>query len=611
MTVGIVFILIMSTTFFYMYLPRRIKDTLLKQEISNARTLVEVISVGASEALRNYDYKLLAYSIDIANKFPNAEYIVFLDAQNVSIASYNPRNLTIDSSSYLMGFGLIQVERFLTIKSPLLDQNEQLGSILLRYSLQNLLETIAGVEKTILFVAVTILTGGSILALGLSNLITFPIRKLVAASNQVIDGNLGAKVEVTTSDELGLLSKTFNLMVLSIRENSRTLEQANEELYTQKESLNDYNQLLQSSSEQLRLNEAKFRGVLYNAPDSLVIANSDRKIQLVNSQAEKIFGYSGDELRQMDVSELFAPLFKQTFLKVHDKLLNGNDENAVIAGVELMGKQRNGTQFSVELSVGSFEVEGQIWTCNAIRDITSRKKTESELIRINEKLELKNQELESFSYSVSHDLRAPLRAVVGYSEILVEEYGEVLDEEGKKVMATIVKNTQKMSNLIDDILAFSKLGRLEMMSQQIDMKEMFQSVYNDLTFELNGRKIEYHLDDIVPAFGDASMIKQLVANLLSNAIKYTGKKELAIIEVKGEHSENGYIYSVKDNGVGFDMQYEDKLFGVFQRLHKEREFPGTGVGLAIVKRILDRHNGLIWVQSEIDKGTIFYFLINN
>ncbi|MDB5284872.1 MAG: hypothetical protein JWO06_3947 [Bacteroidota bacterium] len=221
-------------------------------------------------------------------------------------------------------------------------------------------------------------------------------------------------------------------------------------------------------------------------------------------------------------------------------------------------------------------------------------------------LELANKELGAFSYSVSHDLRAPIRAVSGYAGILLEEYGQVLDNEGKRLLGEVVRNAEKMGTLIDDLLAFSQLGRKEVKKSQVDMDDLTSLVLSELN-----SSVKHHATITVGALrtimGDRALIKQVLTNLLSNAIKYSSKKPEPVVEIKLKQEDGQMIYSVSDNGAGFDMQYANKLFGVFQRLHTEKEFPGTGVGLAIVERIIGKHGGRVWAEGKLGAGATFYF----
>jgi signal transduction histidine kinase len=232
---------------------------------------------------------------------------------------------------------------------------------------------------------------------------------------------------------------------------------------------------------------------------------------------------------------------------------------------------------------------------------------ETQLLSYTAQLENTNKELEAFSYSVSHDLRAPLRAIDGFSRILLEDYIDNLGEEGKRVLNVIRNNTQKMGQLIDDLLLFSHLGRQGLRASGIDIGKLAKAASEELKLAVPERKLKFTINTLIPAHGDQAMIRQVLINLLSNAVKFTRPKENATIEVGGEREGNENIYYVKDNGVGFDMQYVNKLFGVFQRLHSSEEFEGTGVGLAIVQRIIHRHGGRVWAEGKVNEGATFYF----
>ncbi len=240
---------------------------------------------------------------------------------------------------------------------------------------------------------------------------------------------------------------------------------------------------------------------------------------------------------------------------------------------------------------------------NLNRDLEQRVETRTA------ELEAANRELEAFAYSVSHDLRAPLRAIDGFSRILLEDHQASLDSEAQRLLANVRKATVKLGQLIDDILDFSRMGRREMEIGAIDIGQLARLAFEELRTEATGRNLRLVLHEMPPAWGDRAMIRQVLTNLLANAVKFTRTREDAVIEVGGQAVDEENLYFVKDNGVGFDMQYVGRLFGVFQRLHTTEEFEGTGIGLAIVKRIIARHGGRVWAEGRVDAGATIHFTL--
>jgi len=247
-------------------------------------------------------------------------------------------------------------------------------------------------------------------------------------------------------------------------------------------------------------------------------------------------------------------------------------------------------------------------------DITERRRSELKIVELHialeqraRQLEQTNQELESFSYSVSHDLRSPLRAIDGFSRILEEDYGPSLDQEGLRLLGVIRDNTRRMAQLIDDLLAFSRLGRKALVVSLVDMTALAQTAWQQLHEGRAAERVRLTIDRLPAIVADRALLLQVWTNLLSNAMKYSAMCDEPAIHVSASSNDAEVVYCVRDNGVGFDMRYLDKLFGVFQRLHSMEEFPGTGVGLAIVKRIVIRHGGRVWADSILGAGAQFYF----
>jgi light-regulated signal transduction histidine kinase (bacteriophytochrome) len=265
------------------------------------------------------------------------------------------------------------------------------------------------------------------------------------------------------------------------------------------------------------------------------------------------------------------------------------------------------------------DAEGNIrGVLGTYEDITERRKAEEEIRTLNAELEQRvaqrtaqleaaNKELEAFSFSVSHDLRAPLRAIDGFTRALEEDYGKTLDEEGRRLCVIIRRNTRHMYDLIDDLLALSRLNRTAMEHLATDTTSMVQSVYQELTTPEDRARIDFHVGSLPKVTADPILLRQVWTNLISNAVKFSAKRDRAQIAVDCRNEGEEDVFSIRDNGAGFDMQFADRLFGVFQRLHNSSEFEGTGVGLAIVQRIVHRHGGRVWARGEPERGATFCF----
>lgn len=275
--------------------------------------------------------------------------------------------------------------------------------------------------------------------------------------------------------------------------------------------------------------------------------------------------------------------------------------NELTAAFNTMARKLKGSYVSIE------NLEAEVARRREVE--AALRESEQRLRERSAELETINRDLEAFSYSVSHDLRAPLRAVDGFSRILLEDYEDRLDVEGKRLLHVVRDNTKKMGRMIDDILAFSRAGRLGINRTEIDMEVLARAAFVDLEPMIAGRNVRFEIGKLPCAYGDPAMIRQVLTNLIGNALKFTQSKEDVVIEVGGEPGDGEAVYYVKDNGIGFDMQYAHKLFGVFQRLHSAEKFEGTGIGLAIVHRIVTRHGGRVWAEGKVNEGATFYFTL--
>ncbi len=338
----------------------------------------------------------------------------------------------------------------------------------------------------------------------------------------------------------------------------------------------------------------------------------DRKGKLldVNDAYCRMSGYSRDELLQMHVAELDAVRTPEEMSRCIERLVEIGFER-----FETRHRKKNQEEFDVDVSASYLPAMDELLVF--ARDITRHKQAEREISSLNRELECRvrqrtaqleaaNEELESFSYSVSHDLRAPLRHMAGFLDLLNDHIGSGLDGTGRHYLEVVLDSVRQMGCLIDDLLAFSRAGRKEMCESRVDTALLFKRVREELTADLKGRTVDWIVGPLPVVMGDPALLKQVFVNLLSNALKYTGARTGAAIEV-GCQESGEWVFFVRDNGVGFDMRYADKLFGVFQRLHSSDDYEGTGIGLALVRRIIGRHGGRTWAEGAVDRGATFYF----
>ncbi|HCL00027.1 MAG TPA: hypothetical protein DHW42_08000, partial [Candidatus Marinimicrobia bacterium] len=397
--------------------------------------------------------------------------------------------------------------------------------------------------------------------------------------------------------------------------------------------------------------------LVQTAPVLYVAIGADGKTIMMNDFMLKILGYTKDEITGKDYLTSFVPEDDREMLAgVFNKLTSAHqatlNENRILT--------KDGSKYLVEWHGKPILNEKGLFQYffGVGIDITERRKSENELRKYHEhleelvkertkeledktvtiaksqealtylmedvndarqeleiaksRLEISNRDLEAFAYSVSHDLRAPLRHVDGFAELLMSQSADKLDEKGRSYLDKIITASQNMGTLIDDLLAFSRIGRKEIFKIPVELNSMIEKIKDELESDIKNRKVSWRVDQLGIVRADPTLIKQVFVNLMSNALKYTRPRKEAKIEIGLKKSdENEKIIYIKDNGVGFDMKYSDKLFGVFQRLHSSSDFEGTGIGLANVRRIINRHGGRVWAEAEIDKGAAFYISLPN
>jgi PAS domain S-box-containing protein len=359
------------------------------------------------------------------------------------------------------------------------------------------------------------------------------------------------------------------------------------------------------------------RQALHLAPDGVIVADTRGRIVLANTQAHRMFGYAEGELIGQSIEVLVPGGVRGRHAALREGYHRQPRTRPMGVGLDLVGRRKDGSEVPVEISLSPMRNDHGLLVTSIIRDITERKKTEhrirslnEDLARRNTELTAVNRELEAFSYSVSHDLRAPLRAIDGFSQALLEDHLDRLDEEGREHLHRVRAAAQRMAQLIDDLLDLSRVTRREMRRERVDLSALAREAIEQLRKADPGRAVEAEIADGAVAEGDPHLLRIVLDNLLGNAWKFTAKRPDARVEFGTTTTGEGErAFFVRDNGVGFDMAYADKLFGAFQRLHGMTEFPGTGIGLATVQRVVHRHGGRVWADATPGRGATFFFTL--
>ena len=381
----------------------------------------------------------------------------------------------------------------------------------------------------------------------------------------------------------------------------------------------------------LRESELKYRNLIEYSPDAIFI-NQEYKVTLVNKACLNLFGANNEqELLGKNLFELFHPDYHEN---IKNYIHIFKDQQTAPKSIELFGKpvhgkvieekiiRLDGKTTDVEVVAAPFPFGGINVVHFILRDITERRQAREKIRKLNSELELRvaertrqleqtYKELEAFSYSVSHDLRSPLRGIDGFSMALYDDYFHKLDDKAKDYIERIRAATKRMDELIDSLLNLSKVSRIQLIVETVNLSLLATEISDALKNSDKTRTAEIIIQGNLTAKGDTNLLRIVLENLLNNAWKFTSKKEKAVIEFGAVKEKSKIVYYVKDNGIGFDMKYANKLFGAFQRLHSAKEYPGSGVGLTTVQRIIRRHNGEVWVEGEVDKGAAFYFTIAN
>lgn len=353
-------------------------------------------------------------------------------------------------------------------------------------------------------------------------------------------------------------------------------------------------------------NEKKLQAIMDNTSSIIVLTDIDRRIIFVNRQYEKVFGLPKEIAAGRMIQDICPEGSARTLTGTSEILNNGKSVE-----IEETVVTPSGPRTYITSGFSLMDSDGRPYSLVFMfTDITDRKAAEKKTLHLNEELSQANKELDAFTHSVSHDLRAPLRAIEGLLKIILIDYGPKLGDEGRQLLLRVCANSAKMLQLIEDLLAFSRFSQRPLNSASIDMTELAKNVIEEIKPQIPGRHVDFEVEELPCAAGDINLIRQVFVNLLNNAVKFTAGKKEAFVKVGVLLKDtDAPVYYVKDNGAGFDMQFLERLFGIFQRLHSQKDFEGTGVGLALVQRIVSRHGGRVWAEGKPNEGAVFYFTL--
>jgi signal transduction histidine kinase len=442
--------------------------------------------------------------------------------------------------------------------------------------------------------------------------------KLIVGFQKGGQGDFEVRVAKSSNDEIGILSEYFNIFM--------------EKLSAYNKSLQQEIQFRKKSEEALKNSERRLIDIINFLPDVTFAINLEGKITIWNQAAEEYTGIKASEILNKGDYEYAIPFYgKRRPILINTvfnttELIESKYPYLARIGERVIGEAfvqspKHGKAYLLGTAAPLYDTEGNIiGAIESLRDITERKKAEDEITKLNQhlekrvakrtkQLEIANKELEAFAYSIAHDLRTPLRGINGFSQILLEEYQDKVDEQGKVYLHRVRAASQRMAQVIDDILALSRLIHAEMKIERLNLSQIAQEIAKNLSKLQPERNVVFKIQEGIVVHGDEHLLRIVLENMFENAWKFTSKHPTGNIEF-GIHEENKkMVYFVRDDGAGFEMKYVHKLFGPFQRLHSIEEFPGTGIGLATIQGIIQRHGGKVWAEGEVEKGATFYFTI--
>jgi PAS domain S-box-containing protein len=351
-----------------------------------------------------------------------------------------------------------------------------------------------------------------------------------------------------------------------------------------------------------------YKAVFDSAPDGVIITDQQGTILLVNNQVEKLFGYTKDELIDQKIELVIPKRLHSRHIDQRSGYTSNPSARKMGATKELWASRKDGSEFAVEISLSPIKLENKTLISAAIRDVTDKKKAESEIAAQNKKLQLQNKELEQFTYLASHDLQEPLRTLISFSHLIKEEYADKLDEEFNQYVDFIYESSNRMQDLVKGLMDYSRIGKVKKIAT-IDCNKVIDEVLSDMSMVIKEKNAKITVTKLPEILGYPTEIRLIFQNLISNSLKFTKEGNIPEININAKEVNDDWHFSIQDNGIGIDEKNLSKIFKIFRRLHNRNEYEGTGIGLSHCEKIIDLHGGKIWVDSKLGEASVFNFTI--
>jgi PAS domain S-box-containing protein len=611
----LVFIFLTGSFAFSLFDLTRAKEDLKKDAIEIA-TMAAEYSAASLNSGNSHEANDILLRLQTVEAVMDAE--LFRGDSSEPFASYHKLGAENNPVPHISTGNTLFAGGYLHVTRPVTYENKISGKIYMRFSTLVLKEKLIKGLILIGFMFFILLTTGFFINILIQKIITEPILKLTRLTREITEKqDYTVKLNHQGSDEITILYRQFDKMLQQVlqwqkdREHTEArLNELNEQLLTE---LKEHKQAEAS----LRLSEAKYRFLFERSPASMLIYElKTLSLLAVNEAFLKQYGYSGDEILSMSLQDLYPVEEKSQITELVPRL-HGHAHVG-----EWHHLKKDGSVITIIATSNDLVYAGQKARIAVVTDITLRKKAEEEIQKLNLTLEERiadrtaqlvaiNKELESFSYSISHDLRAPLRAIYGFSQILASRHRTSLNDEGQQYADYIVEASVRMEQLINDLLNYSRLGRREIELRPVLLGSILSNIIPDFQDKLMEiRAVLIVENDLPQVAGDESLLRQIFTNLIENAITYRRSEVPLEIKISSEQSEENQILKISDNGIGIPEEYWEKIFNIFQRLHSDDKYPGTGIGLATVRKAVGKLNGSVWVRSTVGEGSAFYIKLH-